>query len=145
MSVFDDQRGFMEACGQSTGVYNERQVFLYANLLLEETEETRSAAIRLPLRGRVPSPQQLAAVADGALDVIVVAVGVLHSLGVDPQELWDEVVRSNLAKIDPATGRVRKREDGKVLKPEGWKPPRLAELIEEQRTKGSMSERLTHK
>jgi predicted HAD superfamily Cof-like phosphohydrolase len=38
---------------------------------------------------------------------------------------WNEVARSNFAKIDAATGKVRKREDGKVLKPEGWKPPAL--------------------
>jgi predicted HAD superfamily Cof-like phosphohydrolase len=42
---------------------------------------------------------------------------------------WNEVVRSNLAKIDSTTGKVRKREDGKVLKPEGWKPPDLTSYI----------------
>jgi predicted HAD superfamily Cof-like phosphohydrolase len=35
-------------------------------------------------------------------------------------------MQTNFAKIDPATGKVRKREDGKVLKPEGWQPPNLA-------------------
>jgi predicted HAD superfamily Cof-like phosphohydrolase len=39
---------------------------------------------------------------------------------------WNEVMRTNFAKIDPETGKVRKREDGKVLKPEGWTPPDLA-------------------
>jgi predicted HAD superfamily Cof-like phosphohydrolase len=36
---------------------------------------------------------------------------------------------TNFAKIDPDTGKVRKREDGKVLKPEGWKAPELAQFI----------------
>lgn len=133
MSIFEDQRRFMEACGQSTQEYNEKQAILYTKLVLEESAETRQATLQLPWAGYQPSTQQLAAVADGALDVIVVAVGLLYSLGVDPQPLWDEVVRSNLAKIDPVTGKARKREDGKVLKPEGWESPRLAELIEAQR------------
>jgi len=39
-------------------------------------------------------------------------------------------MRTNFAKIDPATGRVNKREDGKVLKPEGWTPPELDQFIQ---------------
>jgi hypothetical protein len=38
-------------------------------------------------------------------------------------------MRSNFAKIDQASGKVLKREDGKVLKPEGWKPPELARFL----------------
>jgi predicted HAD superfamily Cof-like phosphohydrolase len=34
--------------------------------------------------------------------------------------VWKEVHRSNMAKLE---GGVRKREDGKILKPEGWTPP----------------------
>ena len=37
---------------------------------------------------------------------------------------------TNFAKIDPDTGKVRKREDGKVLKPEGWQPPNLKPFLE---------------
>jgi predicted HAD superfamily Cof-like phosphohydrolase len=40
-------------------------------------------------------------------------------------------MRTNFAKIDPVTGKVRKREDGKVLKPEGWEPPQLAKFVGE--------------
>ena len=36
---------------------------------------------------------------------------------------------TNFAKIDSETGKVRKREDGKVLKPEGWKAPELAQFV----------------
>jgi hypothetical protein len=42
---------------------------------------------------------------------------------------WDEVVRSNMAKIDPRTGVVNKREDGKVLKPE--RQDHLVNLLEQ--------------
>jgi predicted HAD superfamily Cof-like phosphohydrolase len=42
---------------------------------------------------------------------------------------WKEVMDTNFAKIDPTTGKVIKREDGKVLKPEGWKAPELTNFI----------------
>jgi hypothetical protein len=38
-------------------------------------------------------------------------------------------MNTNFAKIDAETGKVRKREDGKVLKPEGWQAPKLAQFI----------------
>jgi predicted HAD superfamily Cof-like phosphohydrolase len=49
--------------------------------------------------------------------------------GFDVQGAWDEVARSNLSKIDPVTGKVIKRNDGKVLKPEGWTPPDLKPFV----------------
>ena len=60
---------------------------------------------------------------------MVVTVGALHSMGVDAEGAWKEVMRSNFAKIDKKTGMVRKREDGKILKPQGWEPPRLAQFV----------------
>lgn len=40
-----------------------------------------------------------------------------------------EVARSNISKIDPVTGTVIKREDGKVLKPANWTPPDLSRFV----------------
>jgi hypothetical protein len=36
---------------------------------------------------------------------------------------------TNFAKIDKKTGKVIKREDGKVLKPDGWTPPNLLPYV----------------
>jgi predicted HAD superfamily Cof-like phosphohydrolase len=49
--------------------------------------------------------------------------------GFQVQEAWNEVAQSNLCKICPETGKVIKRTDGKVLKPDGWKSPELAPFI----------------
>ena len=46
-------------------------------------------------------------------------------MGADAEGAWNEVLKTNLSKIDETTGKVIKREDGKVLKPEGWEPPNL--------------------
>lgn len=117
--VFEDQRKFMRACGQTTDQDNELQFQMYYKLIKEEMSELMQAYAR---NDRV---EQL----DALLDIIVVSVGALHSMGVDAPGAWKEVMRSNFAKVDPRTGRVARREDGKVLKPEGWEPPRLAPFI----------------
>jgi predicted HAD superfamily Cof-like phosphohydrolase len=66
---------------------------------------------------------------DALIDILVVTIGAIHSLGVDAEGAWKEVMRTNFAKIDHETGKVRKREDGKVLKPLGWTPPELEQFI----------------
>lgn len=117
---FADQERFMQACDQSTGYYNKQQFKLYCNLIEEEVNEL-FAAVR-----DEDKVEQL----DALVDILVVAIGALHSLGADGDGAWNEVMRTNFAKIDPATGKVRKREDGKVLKPEGWAPPNLEAFLE---------------
>jgi predicted HAD superfamily Cof-like phosphohydrolase len=67
-------------------------------------------------------------VADGAADAIVVILGTCVSYGIDIRPIWDEVHRTNMAKVGG-----KKRADGKTLKPEGWKPPRIRELLDQQR------------
>jgi predicted HAD superfamily Cof-like phosphohydrolase len=50
-------------------------------------------------------------------------------MGSDAEGAWKEVMQTNFAKIDKETGKVRKREDGKVLKPVGWVSPDLTKFI----------------
>jgi predicted HAD superfamily Cof-like phosphohydrolase len=116
---FTDQERFMQACDQSTGFYNKQQFKLYSVLIEEEVNEL-FAAVR-----DEDKVEQL----DALVDILVVTIGALHSLGADGEGAWNEVMRTNFAKIDPNTGKVRKREDGKVLKPEGWEPPKLEAFL----------------
>lgn len=119
MSAFKDQAKFMLACGQTVGQDNPEQFKLYFKLINEEVNELLAAT----------EDSDHVEVFDALLDIIVVCIGAGYSLGLPMQAGWDEVVRSNMAKVDPTTGLVRKREDGKILKPEGWTPPALDKLI----------------
>jgi predicted HAD superfamily Cof-like phosphohydrolase len=116
---FRDQAKFMNACGQTVGNRNPDQFDLYLKLIQEEVEELQTAVDN---NDRV---EQL----DALIDILVVTVGAVQSLGVDGEGAWKEVMSTNFAKIDSLTGRVRKREDGKVLKPVGWRPPELSKYI----------------
>ena len=66
---------------------------------------------------------------DALIDILVVTIGAIHSMGSDAEGAWKEVMMTNFAKIDKDTGKVRKREDGKVLKPVGWVPPNLEPFV----------------
>jgi predicted HAD superfamily Cof-like phosphohydrolase len=116
---FKDQAKFMRACDQSVGSLNKEQYKLYLDLMEEEWKELKAALL---MEDRV---EQL----DALLDFIVVTVGAIHSAGFDGEGGWKEVMTTNLAKIDKETGKVRKREDGKVLKPTGWVPPDLTPYV----------------
>lgn len=60
--------------------------------------------------------------ADAYLDIIYFAVGGLVEIGVDPNKLWQIVHNANMSKVQP-DGSVKRREDGKIVKPEGWVAP----------------------
>lgn len=114
---FTDQSEFMEACGQTTDHYNQKQYNLYKDLIIEEVNELDMAVVDNDI------VEQL----DALIDILVVTIGAINSMGADAEGAWNEVMRTNFAKIDPETGAVRRRADGKILKPEGWEPPQLAQ------------------
>ena len=119
-NAFRDQEKFMRACDQSVDKFNQEQFSLYVNLIEEEFKELKLA---------IDNNDNIE-VLDALLDIVVVTVGAIHSMGADGEGGWKEVMRTNFAKIDKETGKVRKREDGKVLKPSGWTPPDLKPFLE---------------
>lgn len=120
--TFTDVTVFMTAAGHSIPPFNanpSKQSDLYLRLIEEEFNELMDAQIQ----------QNDAEICDACFDLMWVIVGYMKSRGWDCENIWDEGAKSNLSKIDKATGKVIKREDGKILKPEGWKPPDFAKFV----------------
>ena len=113
---FKDIDTFHTACDQEPSVEN---YVMYLGLITEEYEELADA---LEADDKV---EQL----DALIDILVVTMGAIRAGGFDGEGAWKEVMNTNFAKIDPTTGKVRKREDGKVLKPEDWTAPKLEQFI----------------
>ena len=59
---------------------------------------------------------------DSAIDRIYFALGDLVEIGIEPSPIFDMVQDANMAKLW-SDGKPRFREDGKIIKPEGWKSP----------------------
>jgi predicted HAD superfamily Cof-like phosphohydrolase len=119
---FRDQEKFMRACDQSVDTFNQDQFKLYVSLIDEEFKELKEA---------INNNDQTETL-DALIDILVVTIGAIHSAGFDAEGAWKEVMMTNFAKIDRETGKVRKREDGKVLKPTGWTPPELTPFLKKE-------------
>jgi predicted HAD superfamily Cof-like phosphohydrolase len=119
---FRDQEKFMRACDQSVDTGNTDQFNMYLKLIEEEAEELNQAIIN----------KDKVEMLDALIDILVVTIGAIHSMGADAEGAWKEVMKTNFAKIDKDTGKVRKREDGKVLKPLGWTPPNLKSYLSKE-------------
>ena len=120
--TFTDVTVFMTAAGQSVPPFNANrsdQSDLYMKLIQEEYTELMDAE----------AVSDDAEICDACFDLMWVIIGYMKSRGWNCEEIWDEGAQSNLSKIDSATGKVKKREDGKILKPEGWKPPDFAKFV----------------
>jgi len=119
---FRDQEKFMRACDQTTAELNQRQFNMYVQLIGEETGELADAI----------NEKDPIETLDALIDILVVTIGAIHSMGADAEGAWKEVMMTNFAKIDKETGKVRKREDGKVLKPVGWVQPNLKPFLNKE-------------
>lgn len=122
-SLLNDVRAFHEACdvpiATSCKFPSQERVELRQRLLREEYFEWLSAVAN----------RDMVETADALADMVYIIVGTALEFGIPLNRVWDEVQRSNMAKVDPVSGRVRRREDGKILKPTGWTPPRISECL----------------
>ena len=111
--MYKDVVKFIEACDQKQNLSN---VDLYSHLIEEEYDEFLFS---------MNDEEAL----DACMDMIWVILGYCYMKGWNVDGAWNEVARSNLAKIDSKTGKVLKSFDGKVMKPKGWKAPNLKPFL----------------
>lgn len=108
---------FHGAMGQPFGGGGIEESELRIRLHREETQELVEAL----------EAEDLAAAARELADVVYVAYGTAYSLGIPLDLVFAEVHRANMSKIGP-TGPLF-REDGKVLKPDGFIPPDVERVL----------------
>lgn len=74
---------------------------------------------------------------DGLLDMIYVAHGTLHMMGLSVpvvQACWDDIQRSNMSKVraeHEEDERSKRKSSFDVVKPEDFTPPRIKEILEQ--------------
>lgn len=90
---------------------------LRIDLMREELDEACTAIVK----------SDMCEIADGLCDLIYVTIGTALEYGIDLDPIFEEVQRTNMAKI-PGNS----RKDGKITKPSGWTPPDIASLLEKQ-------------
>ena len=123
MSNFDKVRDFMKAFGQevktSPEFPTEETAKLRIELIVEELNELIDAK----------EDKDLIGIADALTDILYVTYGAGHAFGIDLDECFREVQRSNMSKLGE-DGKPIYREDGKVLKGPNYSEPNLKKTLQ---------------
>jgi len=119
-SIFHDQQEFLQAGDVEVGTLDAEK--LADQLITEEYVELSNEDLWF-------SGIQDPATIKEALDLVYVTAQYLNvTIGPDKaKECWDALHANNMSKCHK--GKLLKREDGKVLKPEGYKKLDLAPLL----------------
>lgn len=122
-NMFQDVKEFQTAVGQNVGQApafpDDKERCLRIKLLEEEFNEY--------LHGE--SKDDLENIAKELADIIYIVCGTAVSYGIPLDRVFEEVHRSNMAKL--VDGKPVRRDDGKILKPEGWTPPNIKKILYE--------------
>ena len=122
MSNFKKVKIFMETFGQEVknkpSFSTEKINNLRYNLIKEELEELRFAL----------DNKDLLEVADALTDILYVTYGAGHAFGINLDECFEEVQKSNMSKLDEQ-GKPIFNGAGKVMKGPKYFKPNLAKFI----------------
>ena len=97
---------------------NKKTVDLRYNLIKEELDELKEAI----------KQNDILEVADALTDILYVTYGAGHAFGIDLDNCFDEVQRSNMSKLDK-NGKPIYNESGKVMKGPMYFKPNLKKFL----------------
>ena len=122
MSNFDEVKVFMKTYGQEvklTPDFPENKILkLRIDLIQEELDELKEAI----------DNRDIVEVADALTDILYVTYGAGHSFGINLDDCFSEVQRSNMSKLDE-NGKPVFNDSGKVLKGPNYFKPDLKKYI----------------
>lgn len=125
----DMVRDFSEATGGSPP-YEPMSPFddMKVGLIEEEIEELQKALLAEVNDKELSKEQAEADILKEMCDLVYVVLGYAVHRGWDFDTAFNRVHKSNMSKI-PEDGVIKYRDDGKVLKPDTYKPANLEDLV----------------
>ena len=122
ISNFEMVGDFMEAFGQEVlympSMPDTNLAALRLDLINEEVQELRDGL----------GKRSMLEIADALTDILYVVYGAGHAFGIDLDECFNEVHRSNMTKLGE-DGRPLYRDDGKVMKGPNYEDPNLEQFL----------------
>jgi len=122
MSNFQNVKKFMQTFGQEVKEKNEfpdeKVIQLRYELIKEELEELNQAI----------KDKNIREIADALTDILYVTYGAGHAFGINLDQCFDEVQKSNMSKLG-ADGRPIYNENGKVMKGPNYFKPDLNKFL----------------
>jgi predicted HAD superfamily Cof-like phosphohydrolase len=125
-AVKDFHEGFQQINGTEPVLISHEEVLLRHRLMAEENDEYVQAAIE----DVASAEQRLVGIADALGDQLYILCGTILKHGMQHiiEDVFAEIHRSNMSKLGP-DGKPILREDGKILKGEGYFKPNLKQFI----------------
>ncbi len=131
-TFFDDVQRFHDRFGipsfdlRKPCQFPEKEILEYRlKFLVEEIKEFQIAI----------DENNLADALDALGDLVYVALGTAHYFNAPMSEIWQEIQRSNMSRVkisreDCPPDKQYRADEGLVMKPPGWIPPRIPAIIE---------------
>jgi predicted HAD superfamily Cof-like phosphohydrolase len=121
-SLLEFNKAFEIPMLNNPGLGPDERIELRIKLLEEEVQEYAEAARN----------GDLVEILDALADIGYILAGTIINHGMQNiyDDAFDEVHRSNMAKL--VDGKLLRREDGKVMKPDGWLPPNLTQFLSDE-------------
>lgn len=115
---------FNKACGKLTYKQGSIASYLELDLFMEEVKELKTAYYDYLVD---QSPENRQALAKEWADCQVTLSNIAWFFEINGDRAFSRVAENNMTKVGP-DGKVTYRSDGKVLKPDGYKPPVMSGL-----------------
>lgn len=120
-TMFEMVRDFHTIFGQRVGTKPElpdaNERLLRMNLMTEEYREYNNAEAN----------NDMVNLAVELADIVYIACGTAVSYGIPLDEVFNAVHQANMNKL--IDGKVIRREDGKIKKPDGWRPADIEGIL----------------
>lgn len=107
---------------------NKSLIQLRISLIMEEFQETIEALDVLYRDAPFFYLEDYAKAIKELADLMYVVLGTAVSFGIDMEKVFDEVHRSNMSKVWE-DGTIKRREDGKILKPPTYSPADIEKIL----------------
>ncbi len=95
------------------------------SFLMEELAEYTQAITKKDAAGAL----------DALVDIVYIALGTAWLFNLPFEKAWNEVQKANMKKIRTKSKSKKRGTSFDVIKPKGWTPPDIEQIIEEEREK----------
>tara|TARA_R100000030_G_C3202134_1_gene111190 strand:- start:154 stop:609 length:456 start_codon:yes stop_codon:yes gene_type:complete len=104
---------------------NNELVNFRTSFLLEELAEYTQAITKKDAAGAL----------DALVDIVYIALGTAWLFNLPFEKAWEQVQKANMSKIRSKSKSKKRGTSFDVIKPKGWIPPDIEQVIEEEREK----------
>ena len=104
---------------------NNELVNFRTSFLIEELAEYTQAITKKDAAGAL----------DALVDIVYIALGTAWLFNLPFEKAWQEVQKANMSKIRTKSKSKKRGTSFDVVKPKGWRPPDIEQIIDEEREK----------